>query len=69
MRKIIKSRIAYKKFVETTKVGFATDFVLDSALLPSPYASSFASPSQPRRGSRRAALATPSAACPNPRTS
>ena len=41
LRKVIKSRAAYKKFVETTKVGFATDFVLDSALLPSPYASSF----------------------------
>jgi hypothetical protein len=41
LRKLIKSRAAYKKFVETTKVGFATDFVLDSALLPSPYASSF----------------------------
>ena len=41
LRKLIKSRAAYKKFVETTKVGFATDFMLDSALLPSPYASSF----------------------------
>jgi len=41
LRKLIKSRAEYKKFVETTKVGFATDFVLDSALLPSPYASSF----------------------------
>jgi len=41
LRKVIKSRAAYKRFVATTKVGFATDFVLDSALLPSPYASSF----------------------------
>jgi uncharacterized oligopeptide transporter (OPT) family protein len=41
LRKLIKSRAAYRRFVETSKAGFATDFVLDSALLPSPYASSF----------------------------
>jgi uncharacterized oligopeptide transporter (OPT) family protein len=41
LRKLIKSRAAYQRFAKTTKVGFATDFVLDSALLPSPYASSF----------------------------
>ncbi|MEO8751189.1 MAG: OPT/YSL family transporter [Casimicrobiaceae bacterium] len=41
LRKVIKSRAAYQRFVQDTKAGFATDFVLDSALLPSPYASSF----------------------------
>lgn len=41
LRKLIKSRAAYQRFAKTTKAGFATDFVLDSALLPSPYASSF----------------------------
>jgi hypothetical protein len=41
LRKIIKSREGYRRFVASGKVGFATDFVLDSAVLPSPYASSF----------------------------
>jgi uncharacterized oligopeptide transporter (OPT) family protein len=40
-RKIIKSRGRYKRFVEAGRVGFATDFLLDAVLLPSPYASSF----------------------------
>jgi len=41
LRKIIKSRTAYKKFVAASRTGFATDFLLDSVVLPSPYASSF----------------------------
>ncbi len=41
LRKVIKSRSAYQKFATTTRTGFATDFLLDAVLLPSPYASSF----------------------------
>jgi len=41
LRKIIKSRDGYRKFVESGKVGFSTDFMLDAVVLPSPYASSF----------------------------
>jgi uncharacterized oligopeptide transporter (OPT) family protein len=41
LRKVIKSRGAYKKFVAASRAGFATDFLLDAVLLPSPYASSF----------------------------
>ena len=41
LRKYIKSREKYKKFVAGSRTGFATDFVLDAAVLPSPYASSF----------------------------
>jgi uncharacterized oligopeptide transporter (OPT) family protein len=41
LRKIIKSRKAYQKFVKAGKVGFSTDFLLDAVVLPSPYASSF----------------------------
>jgi hypothetical protein len=41
LRKIIKSRGAYQKFVKASKVGFSTDFLLDAVVLPSPYASSF----------------------------
>ena len=41
LRKIIKSRTGYKKFVAASRTGFATDFVLDAVVLPSPYASSF----------------------------
>jgi uncharacterized oligopeptide transporter (OPT) family protein len=40
-RKLIKSRVAYQRFVTAGKLGFCTDFVLDAAVLPSPYASSF----------------------------
>jgi len=40
-RKLIKRNRRYKEFVSRTRAGFATDFVLDSFLLPSPYASSF----------------------------
>jgi uncharacterized oligopeptide transporter (OPT) family protein len=41
VRKIIKSRKAYQKFIAASRVGFATDFLLDAVVLPSPYASSF----------------------------
>jgi uncharacterized oligopeptide transporter (OPT) family protein len=41
LRKIIKSRDGYQKFVKAGKVGFSTDFLLDAVVLPSPYASSF----------------------------
>jgi hypothetical protein len=40
-RKLIKRNRRYKKFAAGSRTGFATDFVLDSFLLPSPYASSF----------------------------
>jgi uncharacterized oligopeptide transporter (OPT) family protein len=41
LRKVIKSRPAYKNFIKGSRTGFATDFLLDAAVLPSPYASSF----------------------------
>lgn len=41
LRKFIRSRAGYKKFAASGKAGFATDFVVDAVLLPSPYASSF----------------------------
>jgi len=41
LRKIIKSRKAYQRFVKSGRVGFSTDFMLDAVVLPSPYASSF----------------------------
>lgn len=41
VRKFIKSRVAYQKFATRGRVGFTTDFVLDSFLLPSPYAFAF----------------------------
>jgi len=40
-RKLIKSNAAYQRFIANRRSGFATDFVLDSFLLPSPYALSF----------------------------
>ena len=40
-RKIIKKNERYKAFIKT-RFGFGFDVVLDCALLPSPYASSFA---------------------------
>ena len=40
-RKLIKANAGYKRFVKSGKVGFSTDFVLDSFFLPSPYALSF----------------------------
>jgi hypothetical protein len=41
LRKIVKSLAAWKRFVESGRVGYAVDFVLDAVVLPSPYASSF----------------------------
>ncbi len=41
LRKIIKSRPAYKEFVSRTAPGKVFDFLLDAVLLCSPYASSF----------------------------
>lgn len=41
LRKILRAIPAYKAFVARGKMGFATDFVVDAVLLPSPYASSF----------------------------
>ena len=41
LRKIIKSRKAYQRFVKSGRVGFSADFMLDALVLPSPYASSF----------------------------
>ncbi|OYU29331.1 MAG: peptide transporter [Burkholderiales bacterium PBB2] len=41
LRKIIKANKGYQRFAAGSKAGFATDFMLDAVLLPSPYASSF----------------------------
>jgi hypothetical protein len=41
LRKVIEARRSYRRFVERSRGGFATDFVLDAVVLPSPYASSF----------------------------
>jgi uncharacterized oligopeptide transporter (OPT) family protein len=41
LRKIIKRNAAYRRFVASGKAGFAADFVLDSVVLPSPYAFTF----------------------------
>lgn len=41
LRKFIRSRKAYQQFAASGKPGFAVDFVVDTVLLPSPYASSF----------------------------
>jgi uncharacterized oligopeptide transporter (OPT) family protein len=40
-RKLLRGNAAYKRFVASGRRGFATDFVIDAILLPSPYASSF----------------------------
>jgi len=40
-RKLIKANEAYRRFAASGRAGFATDFVIDSVLLPSPYALSF----------------------------
>ena len=40
-RKLIKNNAGYQRFVANRRSGFVTDFVLDSFLLPSPYALSF----------------------------
>jgi len=41
LRKVIKSREGYKRFIASGGIGFCFDFLLDTLLLPSPYASSF----------------------------
>jgi hypothetical protein len=41
LRKFIKSRTAYQRFVASGRTGFSLDFLLDTIVLPSPYASSF----------------------------
>jgi uncharacterized oligopeptide transporter (OPT) family protein len=41
LRKWIRSRRRYRRFVVRGRAGAATDFLLDAVLLPSPYASSF----------------------------
>lgn len=41
LRKLVKKSRRYQAFVKRSRAGFATDFTLDSFLLPSPYASSF----------------------------
>ncbi|MDI3283124.1 OPT/YSL family transporter [Polyangium sp. 15x6] len=41
LRKVIHASERYKNFVKGSKEGFATGFVVDAFLLPSPYASSF----------------------------
>ncbi|HKX44936.1 MAG TPA: OPT/YSL family transporter [Burkholderiaceae bacterium] len=40
-RKLIKTNARYQRFATERRSGFATDFVIDSFLLPSPYALSF----------------------------
>ncbi len=40
-RKVIRRNAAYQRFVASGRSGFATDFVIDAIVLPSPYASSF----------------------------
>src|SRR6185369_1237731 len=40
-RKVMKASAKYKAFVKSGRVGYVTDFVLDSVILSSPYASSF----------------------------
>ena len=40
-RKLLKNNRRYKKFAQGSRTGFATDFMVDSVFLSSPYASSF----------------------------
>jgi uncharacterized oligopeptide transporter (OPT) family protein len=40
-RKLLKANAAYRNFAKSGRVGFATDFLVDAVVLPSPYASSF----------------------------
>jgi hypothetical protein len=40
-RKVIKAWPAYRAFADSGRAGFATDFVVDAIVLPSPYAFSF----------------------------
>ncbi|NUZ05421.1 OPT/YSL family transporter [Piscinibacter koreensis] len=41
LRRALRSRPAYRRFVAAGRAGFATDFVVDAVVLPSPYAFSF----------------------------
>ena len=41
VRKLIKRAKGYKKFAQNTRLGRATDFMIDAVFLASPYASSF----------------------------
>jgi uncharacterized oligopeptide transporter (OPT) family protein len=41
LRKVLHHWKAYKKFVESGKLGFSVGFVIDAFILPTPYASSF----------------------------
>ncbi|MBL0122421.1 MAG: OPT/YSL family transporter [Betaproteobacteria bacterium] len=41
LRQWIKASERYQKWIANSRAGFATDFALDAAILPSPYASSF----------------------------
>jgi uncharacterized oligopeptide transporter (OPT) family protein len=41
LRKVIKKNAGYQTWVKSGGVGYTTDLVLDCAILPSPYASSF----------------------------
>lgn len=41
LRKLLKNLQAYRDFVAASQFGFGVDFVIDSFILPSPYASSF----------------------------
>jgi uncharacterized oligopeptide transporter (OPT) family protein len=40
-RKLIHANAAYQRFAKSGRAGFATDFVIDAIVLPSPYALSF----------------------------
>jgi uncharacterized oligopeptide transporter (OPT) family protein len=41
LRQLIKSNAAYRRFVASGRSGYASDFMLDAFILPSPYALSF----------------------------
>ena len=41
LRQWIKASVRYQQWIASSRAGFATDFALDAAILPSPYASSF----------------------------
>ena len=41
LRRIVKGNAAYRRFAESGRAGFATDFLIDAVVLPSPYAASF----------------------------
>jgi uncharacterized oligopeptide transporter (OPT) family protein len=40
-RKMVLASASYRRFVISSRAGFATDFVVDAVVLPSPYAFSF----------------------------